>query len=290
MKCTITREEFKKMFYINQDRTVSSYIKRGILKPIGSRINVFDRKRVFVKLGIMNEPNEPFVTNSDVCNVFNIKDNGLGSVAMYVRRHRIPCYSFVGEQGSKRYYLRSQLEKCILAKEIGVEFEYTKLVNGKNIIIRTNIVGGNNGRKGKKITQFDLRGNIVRHYSCAREAEEFGISKGSIDYQCRERTRSTGIYAWRYFEDIHNLNNMPKEELLKTLFYNHDVVIEEDYYSTRKIAMKKKIKQMDWNGDIKNIFSYVHEMKQAGFYANSIQLLLKKNVQVKYKGFIWEYV
>lgn len=69
---------------------------------------------------------------------------------------------------------------------------------------KTKVVSsGKRGRKGKKVNQYDLNGNLVHTWDNVRSAVESGFDQSSISRCCSgaRGLKTTGGYAWEYVDE-----------------------------------------------------------------------------------------
>jgi len=117
--------------------------------------------------------------------------------------------------------------------------------------------------KKRKVSQYDLEGNLIRSFDSIKEAASFGFNEGNIQDCCVGRLKSSKGFIWRYFEDP-----PPQKYKNKTI---------------------KKVIQFSYTGEfIKEWDSIVDVTKELKIGGNSIVTCCKG----KYKtagGFIWKY-
>jgi len=53
----------------------------------------------------------------------------------------------------------------------------------------------------RKVSQYDLEGNLIRSFDSIKEAASFGFNEGNIQDCCVGRLKSSKGFIWRYFED-----------------------------------------------------------------------------------------
>jgi len=115
----------------------------------------------------------------------------------------------------------------------------------------------------RKVSQYDLVGNLIRSFDSIKEAASFGFNEGNIQDCCVGRLKSSKGFIWRYFEDP-----PPQKYKNKTI---------------------KKVIQFSNTGEfIKEWDSIVDVTKELKIGGNSIVTCCKG----KYKtagGFIWKY-
>lgn len=62
-------------------------------------------------------------------------------------------------------------------------------------------VKGIDNYKAKPILQFDLNGNFIRKWDCAREVQrELGFDNGHISSCCRYERKTANGYKWKHFD------------------------------------------------------------------------------------------
>ena len=66
---------------------------------------------------------------------------------------------------------------------------------------------------GKKIIhQYDLNGNFIKEWSCAKEIEQSGVAKGHlVNRCCRNKLCQTSGYVWRFKGDTFESRRLRKE-------------------------------------------------------------------------------
>jgi hypothetical protein len=117
--------------------------------------------------------------------------------------------------------------------------------------------------RSRKISQYDLNGNLVGEFTSIKQASECGFNQNNIQDCCVGRLKSHGGFIWRYSED-----SPPNKYSIKTI---------------------KKVTQFSMNMNfIKEWNSIALASKSLGIGSNSITTCCKG----KYKssgGFIWRY-
>ena len=115
----------------------------------------------------------------------------------------------------------------------------------------------------RKVSQYDLEGNLIRSFNSIKEAASFGFNEGNIQDCCVSRLKSSKGYIWRYSEDS------PPQK------YKNKTIKQVIQFSNTGEFIK------EWN----SIVDVTKELKIGG---NSIVTCCKG----KYKsagGFIWKY-
>jgi hypothetical protein len=115
----------------------------------------------------------------------------------------------------------------------------------------------------RKVSQYDLEGNLIRSFDSIKEAASFGFNEGNIQDCCVGRLKSSKGFIWRYFEDP------PPQK------YKNKTIKQVIQFSNTGEFIK------EWN----SIADVTKELKIGG---NSIVTCCKG----KYKsagGFIWKY-
>ena len=115
----------------------------------------------------------------------------------------------------------------------------------------------------RKVSQYDLEGNLIRSFDSIKEAASFGFNEGNIQDCCVSRLKSSKGYIWRYSEDS------PPQK------YKNKTIKQVIQFSNTGEFIK------EWN----SIVDVTKELKIGG---NSIVTCCKG----KYKsagGFIWKY-
>lgn len=139
--------------------------------------------------------------------------------------------------------------------------------NGYNMV-----PGGTNGAglaKGKKVQQFDLKGNFICEYPSAHQAEIFtGINYSSICACCRKEIQHTKNFQWKY--------------------KNSDKIIT-DISDNGIIINEKKVYQYDLQGNLLNIYSTLKEASELTKISKSLickVCCFKGNTA---GGYVWRY-
>lgn len=80
--------------------------------------------------------------------------------------------------------------------------------NGENQIhafkngLQARIIGKNNPNS-KKITQYDLQGNLIKIWDCMMDIErELKIDHSFISQCCKGKNKTAKGYIWRYYEEV----------------------------------------------------------------------------------------
>lgn len=61
---------------------------------------------------------------------------------------------------------------------------------------------GKNAPNTKRVAQYDLNGNIIKIWDCAKQVtKELGIDNSSIGKCCRGKQKSAGGYIWKYYTE-----------------------------------------------------------------------------------------
>ena len=146
-----------------------------------------------------------------------------------------------------------------------INYYNSQAPNGYNMID-----GGSNGAglaKGKKVLQYDLKGNFIKEYSSAHQAElETGINYSSICACCREEIEHVKEYQWKYLES---------NKIIKPL---NNVIINE-----------RKILQYDLSGNLINIFSTMKEVSDKTGISKSIISKVCNHKGNTGGGFFWAF-
>ena len=139
---TIEKGKLKELFHIKSNRTIDSYIKRDVFKPVGNAprfdpfdVALFDREHICKVLGLETLPDEPFLTTEEALPIIKLPVNyKKGSIRKYCDIHKIPYYILENAKGTKTYFLKSELEGLMSYKaRWGTEFpDYV----AKNSILR----------------------------------------------------------------------------------------------------------------------------------------------------------
>ncbi len=133
-KIKFSRQELMDFIRIDDERTISNYIKNGIL-PAPTIINeeqYFDRDYIFSLLGITHLPEEKFMTPDEACKYLDIDQKSLST---YVKVHSVPNYKLFNRKGVRTLFLKSELDKYI---ELKLEWDYVWV----NKAIRDNFTTG----------------------------------------------------------------------------------------------------------------------------------------------------
>jgi len=115
----------------------------------------------------------------------------------------------------------------------------------------------------RKVSQYDLQGNLIRSFDSIKEASSHGFSEGNIQDCCVGRLKSSKGFIWRYSEDL-----------------------QPDVYKKKNV---KSVLQFTISGEfIKEWDSIAMVSRELKIGGNSIVTCCKG----KYKsagGFIWKY-
>lgn len=83
---------------------------------------------------------------------------------------------------------------------------------------RTRLIG--NKLRARPISQYDLKGNFIRSWDCAMDAEkEINVNHANIASCCNGKSKSVGGYQWKYFNG--NTSNISEA---KRKSYNRRVI------------------------------------------------------------------
>lgn len=103
------------------------------------------------------------------------------------------------------YEVLESFEEYDLEKLNQLEIKYIKKYNSLKPNGYNMVPGGTNGAglaKGKKVQQFDLKGNFIAEYQSAHQAEKIvNINYSSICACCRGEIIHTKNYQWKYSDD-----------------------------------------------------------------------------------------
>lgn len=103
------------------------------------------------------------------------------------------------------YEVLESFEEYDLEKLNQLEIKYIKKYNSLKPNGYNMVSGGTNGAglaKGKKVQQFDLKGNFIAEYQSAHQAEKIvNINYSSICACCRGEIIHTKNYQWKYSDD-----------------------------------------------------------------------------------------
>ena len=116
----------------------------------------------------------------------------------------------------------------------------------------------NSSYKFKKIIEYDINGNFIRIWDSIKEASKFyNISESRISHSCIKEQR--GKYIFRYYINNYPLKiNFKTKNIRKTI--SEDIKIKiSNALKGRKSLLKKKVKQLDLQGNIINIFPSITE-------------------------------
>ena len=59
---------------------------------------------------------------------------------------------------------------------------------------------------GRKVVQYDLQGNFIKKWICMSDAaNELDIDKAAIWRCCNGKSKTSGGFIWRYYNDIENI-------------------------------------------------------------------------------------
>ncbi len=136
MKFAFTRKELKDFINIGDDRTIASYIKRGVLPPFDENGEVLI-KDVCKAIGLDGLPSESFMTPSEARKYLGIKMTDLGG---YVKNSKIPHYNLINGKGARALFLKSELDEYLKFKiEKSGSYNLSAKAMIKKIIFALNI-------------------------------------------------------------------------------------------------------------------------------------------------------
>lgn len=139
--------------------------------------------------------------------------------------------------------------------------------NGYNMI-----PGGSNGAglsRGKPVEYYDIKGNYIKTFNSAHQAEiETGINYSSICACCREEIKHTKEFQWKYVNSNKKIKDL----------------------STEKIIIKqKKICQYNLNGDLLQVYNSLKEAANETQINKSIICNVCNYKGKTAGGYIWRY-
>lgn len=136
---------------------------------------------------------------------------------------------------------------------------------------RKGLLAGINHSQARKISQYDLQGNLIKTWDYMKEAgEELKINYHNIYSCCKGNRRTCGGFVWRYYED-----EITNEYLL---WCNE---VSPDKYS------KKCVAQYSLSGELIDIYESITDAElKTGVHGVSACCRGKRKTS---GGFIWRY-
>lgn len=138
--------------------------------------------------------------------------------------------------------------------------------NGYNMV-----PGGTNGAglaKGKRVQQYDLKGEFIAEFPSAHEADRnTGIDFSSICACCRGERLYTKEFQWKYADDNKKISDISQEVYLKN----------------------RKIQQYNLNKELIQEFNNLKEASQSVNVTKSSLCRCLKGHSASCGGFLWSY-
>lgn len=132
---------------------------------------------------------------------------------------------------------------------------------------------GANHFASRKVSQYDLSGNLIKIWDCMSEAgRELNINYHNIYSCCQNNRRTCGGFVWRYFED---------ELVDKHLAWCNEVPPD--------IHFRKCVSQYSLSGEFIRSFESMREAELATGVADNAISMCCRNERKTAGGFIWRY-
>ena len=165
------------------------------------------------------------------------------------------------------------------------------IINGYNIsptaICRRGVKEIDSSHKFRKIVEYGTNGDFIRVWDSIKEASEFyNISGSRISKSCIKEEK--GKYIFRYYTNDYPLKiNFKNKNVKKTI--SEDVKRKiSNTLKGRESLLKKKIKQLDLQGNIINIFPSMTEAnKMTNISITAISNVINGRAKTAGK-YLWE--
>lgn len=160
---------------------------------------------------------------------------------------------------------------------------------------RSKLMKGNKSIIGKKIIQYNLKGQFIKIWDTIKYAAlELKINDGDISVTCKGKQKTAGGYQWMYYIENYPINIPPVSKYKKPENFNKNSPLKNKPRNPDHIKGRyKSIDQFDKHGKFIKSYNFIREAcYQFGDNINKIESNIGACCRSKQKtayGFIWKY-
>jgi group I intron endonuclease len=129
--------------------------------------------------------------------------------------------------------------------------------------------------RGKKVAQFDFKGELVKMWNNGTEPSLIGFQQTGVFQCCIGSIKHYKGYVWLYADDIKGMRKLALRSMITK--------------RVKKVYMIRKIAQLGMNENLIKIWNYKEEVANKFNMSNYIITQCCNGTRESHKGYIWKY-